>query len=277
MNFAGGPPAPGLRPQSATEQSLRRFRFPSAHLSPSRSRPAERRTMPLPHPFWPAPQPARACPATQTDSAFLSVRPFERTTPLPQLQRRQRKQRKNQRGDPKPHDHLRFAPTKQFEMVMNGGHPKNALAAQFERAHLQNHRDGFQHKNAANEEQQNLLLDDDRNHAERPAQRERPHISHENLRRMRVVPQKAERRADERAAEHRQLADLRDILYVQVRRPAEVAAHVGQHREGACRDDRTADGETVQTVREVDGVRRTYNYDTNENEKWNKSHWPEMR
>src|ERR1700730_13976624 len=103
---------------------------------------------------------------------------FNRSASLPQLQRRQREQRKNQRGDPKSHDHFRFAPTEQFEMVMDGRHSKNALAAQLERAHLQNHRNGFQHKNAANEEQQNLLLDDDRNHAERPAQRKRPHIAH---------------------------------------------------------------------------------------------------
>src|SRR5260370_33388172 len=114
------------------------------------------------------------------------------TLVLSQLQRRQSKQRKNQRGDPKPHDYFRFAPTEQFEMVMNGRHAEDALAAQFERAHLQNHRNGFQYKNAANEEQQNLLLDNDRDHAERPAKRERAHISHENFRGMRVVPEKTE-------------------------------------------------------------------------------------
>src|SRR6266849_3853958 len=117
---------------------------------------------------------------------------LNRNASLPQLQRRQRKQRKNQRGDPKPHDHFRFAPTQQFEMVMDGRHAEDALTAQLERAHLQNHRNGFQHKNAANEEQQNLLLDDYSDHAERPAQRERTHISHENFRRMRVVPEKAQ-------------------------------------------------------------------------------------
>jgi len=36
---------------------------------------------------------------------------------------------KNQRGDPKPHDHFRFAPTEQFEMVMMGAISKNALCA----------------------------------------------------------------------------------------------------------------------------------------------------
>src|SRR5713101_2680076 len=125
------------------------------------------------------------------------TRPSSYNASLPQLQRRQRKQRKNQRGDPKPHDHFRFAPTQQFEMVMDGRHPEDALTAQLERASLQNYRNGFQHKNAANEEQQNLLLDDYGDHAERSAQRERTHISHENLRGMRVVPQRSEEHTSE--------------------------------------------------------------------------------
>src|SRR6266404_6044201 len=63
---------------------------------------------------------------------------------------------------------------------------------------------------------------------------------------MRVVPKKAQRRADKRTAEHRQLANLGDVLNVQVGGPAEVAADVGQHRQGACGDNRAADGEAVQ-------------------------------
>src|SRR6267143_1084726 len=224
-------------------------------------------------PVLASPTTSTRLPLNSNEFGIFAEMPF----PLPQLQRRQRKQRKNQRGDPKPHDHFRFAPTEQFEMVMDGRHPENALAAQLERAHLQNHRNGFQHKNAANEEQQNLLLDDDRDHAERPAQRERPHISHENLRGMRVVPEKAERRANERTAEHRQLADLRDVLNVEVGRPAVVATDVWQHGEGACSDDRTADGKTVQPVGEVDGVGRAYDHNANENQKRNKSQRPEMR
>src|SRR6266566_6541796 len=216
-------------------------------------------------------------PRNSNGFAINLARFFNRSASLPQLQRRQRKQRKNQRGDPKPHDHFRFAPTEQFEMMMNGRHAEDALAAQFERAHLQNHRNSFQYKNAADEKQQDLLLDNDRNHAERPAQRERAHVSHENFRGMRVVPQEAEGRADERATEHRQLPDLGDVLNVEVGRPTVIAADVRQHREGACGDDGTADGETVQPVRKVDGVRRADNYDANENEKWNKSQRPEMR
>src|SRR5229473_8086904 len=228
--------------------------------------------------------PVLASPTTSTrlprNSNGLGIsfaRHFSQNDSLPQLQRSQRKQGEYQRRNPKPHDHFRFAPTKQFEMVVNGRHAENALTAQLERAYLQNHGNGFQHKYTANEKQQNLLLDDDRNHAQRPAQRERTHVSHEDFRGMRVVPQEAERRPYERAAEHGQLADLRDVLDIEVRRPAVVAADVGQHREGASRDDRASDGETIQPVSQIHGVGRADNHHTNENEKWNKSERPKMR
>src|SRR5437879_13062905 len=79
---------------------------------------------------------------------------FNRSASLPQLQRRQRKQRKNQRGDPKPHDHFRFAPTEQFEMMMNGRQWEDALAAQFERAHPENHGKRLQDADSADEKEQ---------------------------------------------------------------------------------------------------------------------------
>ena len=94
---------------------------------------------------------------------------------------------------------------------------------------------------------------------------------------MRVVPQKAERRAYERAAKHRKLAHFRDVLNVEVRRPAEIAADISQHGQGARGDHRTADSEAVQTVSQVDGVGRADDYNADENEKGNKRQWPEMR
>src|SRR5438445_9405465 len=110
--------------------------------------------------------PVRASPTTSTRlprnsngfAIFLTKKPLNQNALLPQLQRRQRKEREYQRSDPEPHDHFRFAPTQEFEMVMDGRHAENALAAQLERTYLQDHRDGFQDKYAANKKQENLLL-----------------------------------------------------------------------------------------------------------------------
>jgi hypothetical protein len=55
-------------------------------------------------------------------------------------------------------------------------------------------------------------------------------------------------------AEDRQLADQRHALQFQVVREHHVAADVGQHRQRAGRDDRAADRQAVEAVRQVHGV-----------------------
>src|SRR5260370_42276809 len=159
-------------------------------------------------------------------------------------------------------------------MAMNGRQGEAALAARLERPHWKNHGERFDHENPAYKKKKDFLLDDDGDYAQGPAERERNHIPHENLRGMRVVPKKTQRRADKRTAEHRQLANLGDGLNVQVGGPAEVAAHVGHYRRGARGYNRAADGEAVQPGREVHGVPRADNYKAHEKEEGNKPKTP---
>src|SRR6266481_1983677 len=121
--------------------------------------------------------PVLASPTTSTrlprNSNGLGIslaRHFSQNDSSPQLQRSQSKQGEHQRRNPKPHDDFRFAPTKQFEMVVNGLHAENALTAQLERAHLQNYGKRFDHEHTANKKEQNFLLDDDGDGAERYTQ-----------------------------------------------------------------------------------------------------------
>ena len=105
-----------------------------------------------------------------------------------------------------------------------------------------------------------LVLREDREHAEPAAERERADVAHEDLRWVGVVPEEADARADDRAAVDRELAGRRDLRDVEVRRereardgragdvrPDEVRARVDHHR---------ADREPVEAVGEVDRVRR---------------------
>ena len=62
---------------------------------------------------------------------------------------------------------------------------------------------------AADEDEQDLLLDHHGEAADRAAEGERADVAHEDLGGMRVEPEEAERRADHRAAEDGQLAGLR--------------------------------------------------------------------
>src|SRR6516225_4984692 len=83
------------------------------------------------------------------------------TTPLPQLQSGERKKGKDQRRDPEASDDFGLFPPLQLEVVVNGRHAEDSLTPRLKRYDLNDDGERFQHENAANERQQQLLLDDD--------------------------------------------------------------------------------------------------------------------
>src|SRR6266446_4066105 len=147
-------------------------------------------------PVLASPTTSKRLPRNSNGFAISVAKPSVQIVSLPQFQRRQREQREYQCCDPEAHDHFRFAPAHQFEMVMDRRHAKDALAPQLERPHLQNHGERFNHKNPADKKEQNLLLDNYGDGSERSPQRQRAHIAHENFRRVRVVPEETKRSAD---------------------------------------------------------------------------------
>src|SRR3990172_3068026 len=171
--------------------------------------------------------PVRASPTTS------ACRPFSSIVSSAQLQRAQGKQREDQGGDPKTDDDLRLFPPHELEVVVERRHAEDALAGQLERPHLQDHRERFENKHAADEEKQNLLLDDDGHGAEGAAQGERAYVAHEDVGRVGVVPEKANRRSGHGAAEDGQLAHVRHAGEVEVHGEAGVAAHLSEGGERA--------------------------------------------
>ena len=75
--------------------------------------------------------------------------------------------------------------------------------------HLDDDRHGLHHEQAADDHQHDLVLGGDRHRAQRAAQRQRADIAHEHRGGRGVEPQEAQPGADQRRAEHRQLADAR--------------------------------------------------------------------
>src|SRR5689334_19225243 len=112
-----------------------------------------------------------------------------RATFSPQLQSRQTEQCKNEGRNPKSDDHLGFLPAQHLEVMMKRRHKEDAFPSQLERDHLNHHRQAFNHKHAAHKRQQKLLFDQNRNDADRAAQRQRTYIAHEDFRGMGVVPE----------------------------------------------------------------------------------------
>src|SRR5438093_12704362 len=60
---------------------------------------------------------------------------------LAELQRREREQRTHHRDDPEADDDLRLGPAEELEVVMDGRHAEDALAAELEGDHLPDHRE----------------------------------------------------------------------------------------------------------------------------------------
>src|SRR6185503_5924810 len=148
--------------------------------------------------------PLRAAPTTTTWRP--TTENASSPMPSPQLQRRQTEQRKDDRRDQKTGDDLRLAPSDQLEVVMERRHLEHTFAGELEGGDLDDHRHPLEHEDAADDRQQQFLLDENGHGAERAAQGQRTDVAHENLGGITVVPKEAETGPGQRAAEDRQLA-----------------------------------------------------------------------
>ncbi len=132
---------------------------------------------------------------------------------------------------------------------------KMRLPPQLEGRHLHDHRQRLDDEHAADEHQHELLLGDQRHHAERRAERQRADVAHEHLRRIGVEPEEAEARGGQRAAEDRQLAGAGHVRDLQILGELRVAGDVGEDHVGAGGDHHRTDRQAVEPVGEVHGVR----------------------
>src|SRR5437899_5702739 len=122
--------------------------------------------------------------------------------------------------------------------MMQRSHLEDPLTvAQLVAAYLQHDTKRLKDEYATDKWQQQFLLDDNSDSANRAAKRKTAHVAHEDLRRMRVVPEKADTSPDHSSAEDGQLADHRHSLQLQIVREDDVAAHIGQHGQRASSHD----------------------------------------
>ena len=139
-------------------------------------------------------------------------------------------------------------------------HPENPLAdavtplGVLEVAHLQHHRDGFGHKDATHDEKHDFLAHDDRDRAERAAQRQRADITHEDLRGIGVEPEKGQTGTGNGAAKDDQLSCSGHIRNQQIFRKHRIAGHIGEQAERRADQHRRHDRQSVGAVGEVDRI-----------------------
>ena len=128
---------------------------------------------------------------------------------------------------------------------MERRHLKHPVAGQLERRHLDDDRNGLQHKQTADDHQNQFMLGHDRHCAECCAQRERSGIAHEDHGGWGVEPQKPEPGADHRGAKHGQFADAGDIVNLQISAENGIADHIADQRKADRRDHDRHDRQAV--------------------------------
>src|ERR1017187_10082577 len=172
-----------------------------------------------------------------------------------EFQGSEREQGQHQPCDPEARDDFRFGPAQRFEVMVDGRHFENAFAvAQLIAAHLKDDGNGFQNEDAADEEQQDFLLDEHGNHGHGAAEAQRTDVAHEDFGGMRVVPQEADASPGHGTAKHGEFAGARIARQLQVLGELRVAAGIGEDGEGAGGDHHETDRQAIESVGEVDGV-----------------------
>ena len=84
---------------------------------------------------------------------------------------------------------------------------------------------------------------------------------------MTVEPEKAQTGSDERGTNHRELAGERIKRDLQIFRDSKISGGVGKQRVGERDRDRAADGETIETVGEIDRIGRADDDDREKDER----------
>jgi len=134
-----------------------------------------------------------------------------------------------------------------LEMVMERGHQKDPPPmGHLEVPDLHDDRQGLQDEDAADDGEQKFLLDDDRDGTQGAAQGQRSDIAHEHLRRIGIIPEKAEAGTDDGAAEDRQFAAAGDIGDLQVLGEYQVTGEIGEDQVDRGGDDRRSGRQAVE-------------------------------
>jgi len=162
-------------------------------------------------------------------------------------------------------------------MMMDRCHLEDAFLAQLVGTDLQDHRQRLNYEYSADEREQEFLLDDHGYGTDCATERQGSHIAHENVRGMRVIPEKSDGGADHGAAENRQLGDLRHTLQFEIGRERRVAADVRQYCQGSGRDYGASDCQAVESIGQIHCVAGAYNHQSHESHEEHKSQRPEMR
>ena len=152
-------------------------------------------------------------------------------------------------------------------MMMDRRHQEHAFSGAFEIEHLNDDRERFDHKQPANNGQNDLVF---RGHGNRPqsaAQGQRSGIAHEHSRRRGIEPQKAEPSANKCSRKDEDFPRARHIMQTQIVGEVHTSHDIGNRAQRARRDHHRHDRQPVETVCQVHRIGRADNDDHGEGNK----------
>ena len=150
-----------------------------------------------------------------------------------------------------------FFPAFLFVVVVDRRHQEDAFFGFLIPADLKHDGHGFDDEQAAHDDEDELLADDDGNGIECRFQSQRADVAHENLRGIGVEPQKSETRAAHGGTENHDFVRACDIRQLQVLGELRVSAGVGEDGEAGDDKDNGEGGKSVKAVGQIDGVGST--------------------
>src|SRR3546814_10875193 len=182
--------------------------------------------------------------STRTDTLF----PYTTLFRSPQLQGRKPREREDDRHDPETDDDGRFGPAGLFEMMVDRRHAKDALARSLIPEDLDDYRQGFDHEQASDKDEHQLVLRGDRHRRERAAERKAARIAHEHRRGRGIEPQEGEAGADDRGGEDRELARAGNVRNAQIAGEFHIARQIDDDQKGQAGDHYRKSREPVEHV-----------------------------
>ena len=139
-------------------------------------------------------------------------------------------------------------------MMMDGGHAEHTLAREFERDHLNNHRQGLDNEEAADNDENDLVFHGNGNRADEAADGERSGVAHKDLCRRRIEPQKAKTCANESTANDSQLARARHKINAEIIGENRIAGDPGDNGECSRCNHRGHDCQTIEPIGQIDRI-----------------------
>src|SRR5260221_13277092 len=112
-------------------------------------------------------------------------------------------------------------------MVMEWRHEQHPLAPGLKAKHLQDHGDGLDHKHAADNGQEKLLLATDRNHSQRTANGKRSGVPHEDSRWVTIEPKKSKPSSGQCRTHDGQLSALAVVRKIKIGSNGNIAHGIG--------------------------------------------------